>query len=107
MNDVDGSYSLYFLQLNANKKSITLNMRDPEGKKILAELLKKADVFVENIGPGDVEKLGFGWNDVHAINPRLIMASLKGFNKAAGSSMSSVRAGRAVRGRCRFHHRLV
>lgn len=88
MNDVDGSYSLYFLQLNANKKSITLNMRDPEGKKILAELLKKADVFVENIGPGDVEKLGFGWNDVHAINPRLIMASLKGFNKAAGSSMS-------------------
>lgn len=57
MNDVDGSYSLYFLQLNANKKSITLNMRDPEGKKILAELLKKADVFVENIGPGDVESL--------------------------------------------------
>lgn len=50
-------YSLYFLQLNANKKSITLNMRDPEGKKILAELLKKADVFVENIGPGDVESL--------------------------------------------------
>ena len=90
MNDVDGSYSLYFLQLNANKKSITLNMRDPEGKKILAELLKKADVFVENIGPGDVEKLGFGWNDVHAINPRLIMASLKGFNK--GSRFEHVKA---------------
>ena len=90
MNDVDGSYSLYFLQLNANKKSITLNMRDPEGKKILAELLKKADVFVENIGPGDVEKLGFGWNDIHAINPRLIMASLKGFNK--GSRFEHVKA---------------
>ncbi len=61
MNDVDGSYSLYFLQLNANKKSITLDMGDPEGKKILTDLLKDADVFVENIGPGDVEKLGFGW----------------------------------------------
>lgn len=80
----------FSLQLNANKKSITLNMRDPEGKKILAELLKKADVFVENIGPGDVEKLGFGWNDVHAINPRLIMASLKGFNK--GSRFEHVKA---------------
>ena len=83
MNDVDGSYSLYFLQLNANKKSITLNMKDPEGKKILTDLLKDADVFVENIGPGDVEKLGFGWDEVHKINPRCIMASLKGFNKGS------------------------
>lgn len=88
MNDVDGSYSLYFLQLNANKKSITLDMKDPEGKKILTDLLKDADVFVENIGPGDVEKLGFGWDEVHKINPKCIMASLKGFNGAAASSMS-------------------
>ena len=44
-------------------------MKDPEGKKILTDLLKDADVFVENIGPGDVEKLGFGWNEVHKINP--------------------------------------
>ena len=76
MNDVDGSYSLYFLQLNANKKSITLDMKDPEGKKILTDLLKDADVFVENIGPGDVEKLGFGWDEVHKIN------------RAAASNMS-------------------
>ncbi len=90
MNDVDGSYSLYFLQLNANKKSITLDMKDPEGKKILTDLLKDADVFVENIGPGDVEKLGFGWDEVHKINPRLIMASLKGFNQ--GSRFEHVKA---------------
>lgn len=90
MNDVDGSYSLYFLQLNANKKSITLDMKDPEGKKILTDLLKDADVFVENIGPGDVEKLGFGWEQVHAINPKTIMASLKGFNQ--GSRFEHVKA---------------
>ena len=90
MNDVDGSYSLYFLQLNANKKSITLDMKDPEGKKILTDLLKDADVFVENIGPGDVEKLGFGWDEVHKINPKLIMASLKGFNQ--GSRFEHVKA---------------
>lgn len=90
MNDVDGSYSLYFLQLNANKKSITLDMKDPAGVKILTDLLKDADVFVENIGPGDVEKLGFGWEQVHKINPRCIMASLKGFNK--GSRFEHVKA---------------
>lgn len=90
MNDVDGSYSLYFLQLNANKKSITLDMKDPEGKKILTDLLKDADVFVENIGPGDVEKLGFGWDEVHKINPKCIMASLKGFNQ--GSRFAHVKA---------------
>ena len=94
MNDVDGSYSLYFLQLNANKKSITLDMKDPEGKKILTDLLKDADIFVENIGPGDVEKLGFGWDEVHKLNPKLIMASLKGFNQ--GSRFEHVKASEPV-----------
>jgi formyl-CoA transferase len=56
----------------------------------LTALLKDADIFVENIGPGDVEKLGFGWEQVHAINPRCIMASLKGFNK--GSRFEHVKA---------------
>lgn len=90
MNDVDGSYSLYYLQLNANKKSLTLDMKDDAGKKVLTDLLKDADVFVENIGPGDVEKLGFGWEQVHAINPKCIMASLKGFNQ--GSRYAHVKA---------------
>ena len=90
MNDVDGSYSLYFLQLNANKKSITLDMKDPSGAEVLTKLLADADIFVENIGPGDVEKLGFGWEQVHKINPKCIMASLKGFNK--GSRFEHVKA---------------
>jgi formyl-CoA transferase len=90
MNDVEGSYSLYFLQLNANKRSLTLDMKSPHGVKILAALLKDADIFVENIGPGDVEKLGFGWDAVHALNPRCIMASLKGFNR--GSRFEHVKA---------------
>ncbi len=90
MNDVDGSYSLYFLQLNANKKSITLDMKDPSGAEVLTKLLADADIFVENIGPGDVEKLGFSWEQVHKINPKCIMASLKGFNK--GSRFEHVKA---------------
>lgn len=90
MNDVDGSYSLYFLQLNANKRSITLNMKDPAGAEVLTKLLKDADVFVENIAPGSIEKLGFGWEEVRKINPKCIMASLKGFNK--GSRFEHVKA---------------
>ena len=58
--DIADSWSLYYLQLNANKKSLTLNVKTPEGKEILTKLLKEADLFVENIGPGDVEKMGFG-----------------------------------------------
>ncbi|MDJ1122252.1 formyl-CoA transferase [Olsenella sp. YH-ols2217] len=88
--DIADSWSLYFLQLNANKKSLTLNMKTEQGKQILTDLLKDADVFVENIGPGDVEKLGFGWDVVHKINPRCIMASLKGFNQ--GSRFAHVKA---------------
>ena len=88
--DIADSWSLYYLQLNANKKSLTLNVKTPEGKEILTKLLKEADLFVENIGPGDVEKMGFGWEQVHAINPRCIMASLKGFNQ--GSRFAHVKA---------------
>ena len=88
--DIADSWSVYYLQLNANKKSLTLNVKTDEGKEILTKLLKEADVFVENIGPGDVEKMGFGWEQVHALNPRLIMASLKGFGQK--SRFSKVKA---------------
>lgn len=90
MRDIPNSDSLYFLQLNSDKKSLTLNCKTPEGKKILTDLLKDADIFVENIGPGDVEKMGFGWDDVHKLNPRLIMGSIKGFNP--GSRFEHVKA---------------
>lgn len=74
--DVQDSWSLYYLQLNANNKSLTLDIKSDEGKKIMNDLLKKADVYVENVRPGAADRAGFGWKDVHALNPRLIMASL-------------------------------
>ena len=88
--DIQDSWSLYYLQLNANKKSLTLNIKTPEGKQIMTDLLKKADVFVENVRPGAADRAGFGWEDVHKLNPRLIMASLKGFNQ--GSRFADVKA---------------
>ena len=94
--DIADSWSVYYLQLNANKKSLTLNVKTDEGKQILTQLLKEADVFVENIGPGDVEKMGFGWEQVHQINPRCIMASLKGFGQK--SRFSKVKAFEPVAG---------
>lgn len=59
--DIKDSWSLYYLQLNANKKSLTLDIKTPEGQKIMYDLLKKADVFVENIRPGAATRAGFGW----------------------------------------------
>ena len=79
--DLPGVDSLYFVQLNANKKSIELNVKSPEGKEILTKLLLDADIFVENLHPGAVDKLGFSWEDVHKLNPRLIYGTIKGFNE--------------------------
>lgn len=75
--DLDG---LYFLQLNCNKRSIELDVKTPGGKEILTRLLKEADIFVENLHPGAADKLGFSWEEVHRINPRLIYGTIKGFN---------------------------
>lgn len=71
--------SYYFLQLNSNKKSITLNAATDDGRKILTELIKQADIFVENLHPGAMDKLGFSWDEVHKINPRCIYGTIKGF----------------------------
>ena len=71
--------SYYFLQLNSGKKSITLNAATADGKEILTRLIKEADIFVENLHPGAIEKLGFGWDEVHKINPRCIYGTIKGF----------------------------
>ena len=74
--DVD---SLYFTMLNCNKRSFTLNMKSDEGKKIFCELLRRSDVLVENFGPGVVDRMGFTWERIQELNPRMIVASIKGF----------------------------
>ncbi|MBC5767674.1 formyl-CoA transferase [Ramlibacter albus] len=79
LRDIDGVDSLYFTMLNHNKRSITVNTKDPKGKEILTRLIKECDVLVENFAPGALDRMGFGWENIQKINPRMIMASVKGF----------------------------
>jgi crotonobetainyl-CoA:carnitine CoA-transferase CaiB-like acyl-CoA transferase len=69
----------YFHQFNANKKSVTLNLKAPRGLEIVRKLLKKADVTVENMAPGTIERLGLGYDEVKKINPGIIYCQVKGF----------------------------
>ena len=69
----------YFQQFNANKKSITVNLKDPRGLQLVKDMLKKADVCVENMAPGTIDRLGLGYDDVRAINPGIIYCQVKGF----------------------------
>lgn len=71
--------SAYFINMNRNKKGITLNMKSPEGKKIFTEMLKKADIVVENYRPGVMERLGFGYEDIKKINPGIIYGAVSGY----------------------------
>jgi len=73
--------SAYFMSLNRNKESVTLNLKTPEGKEILKELVKKVDVLVENFRPGTMEKLGLGYDVLKELNPRLIYASSTGYGQ--------------------------
>ncbi len=75
--------SYYFMLLNANKKSITLNLKSERGKEILRDLIRKGDIFAENFAPGVIEKLGFSYEEVQKINPRIIYATVKGFGKGS------------------------
>ena len=71
--------SLFYLSFNANKRSLPLNLKHPRGTEVFRALLKTADVLLENFGPGVLERLGFGYEAVRAVNPRLVYASIKGF----------------------------
>ncbi|MCP4470538.1 MAG: formyl-CoA transferase [Gammaproteobacteria bacterium] len=77
--DVEGADSLYFTMLNHNKRSLTLNTKDESGKEVLERLVKTCDVLVENFAPGALGRMGFGWERIQELNPRMIMASVKGF----------------------------
>ena len=79
LRDVPGADSLYFTMLNHNKRSVTLDTKSPEGKKVLEKLVKHCDVLVENFAPGALDRMGFTWERLQELNPRLIVASVKGF----------------------------
>jgi len=79
LNDRPEADSLFFLAFNANKRSLTLDLKNPRGKDVFRALLPTADVLLENFGPGVLERLGFGYPVLKQINPRLVFASIKGF----------------------------
>jgi formyl-CoA transferase len=79
LRDIPGVDSLYFTMLNANKRSITVDAKNPKGKAILEALVKKCDVLVENFAPGALDRMGFTWQRISELNPRMIVASVKGF----------------------------
>src|SRR3954467_11562302 len=79
LRDVKGADSLYFTMLNSNKRSITINLKSPGGKKILEDMIRQCDVMVENFGPGVLDRQGFTWERIREINPRIVYASIKGF----------------------------
>lgn len=83
LRDIPDVDSLYFTMLNCNKRSITLNMKSDRGKEIFTDMVKDSDVLVENFGPGAVDRMGFPWERLEEINPRLIFASIKGFGPGA------------------------
>jgi len=79
LRDVKGQDSLYFTMLNGNKRSITIDSKNPKGKEIINRLIKHCDVLVENFAPGALDRMGFTWEYIHKLNPRMIVASVKGF----------------------------
>ena len=97
----EGTSLWWFVQAR-NKRSITLNLKHEEGREVLKKLLAEADILIENFRPGVLEKLGLGWDVLHALNPRLVMLRLSGFGQsgpmkdqpgfgAVGESMGGLR----------------
>src|SRR3974390_800856 len=77
MRDKQDSDRPFFLLFNANKRSLTLNLKTGRGKELFRELITKSDVLLENFGPGALDRLGFGWDAPKEINPRPIFATSK------------------------------
>jgi formyl-CoA transferase len=79
LRDVPDADSLYFTMLNHNKRSVTLDAKSEQGKRVLERLVKHCDVLVENFAPGALDRMGFTWQRIQELNPRMIVASVKGF----------------------------
>jgi formyl-CoA transferase len=79
LRDIPDVDSLYFTMLNHNKRSVTLDTKSEHGKKVLERLVKYCDVLVENFAPGALDRMGFTWERLQELNPRMIVASVKGF----------------------------
>lgn len=80
LRDIADKDALYFTMLNSNKRSITLDTKTAQGKEVLEKLIKESDVMVENFGPGALDRMGFTWARIQELNPKLILASVKGFS---------------------------
>ncbi|MGW1887685.1 formyl-CoA transferase [Streptomyces sp. NPDC001970] len=80
LRDIPDLDALYFTMLNSNKRSLAINTKTPEGKEVMENLIREADILVENFAPGAMDRMGLGWDHIHALNPRLIFGSVKGFN---------------------------
>ncbi|WP_454828430.1 formyl-CoA transferase [Paraburkholderia xenovorans] len=79
LRDIPDVDSLYFTMLNHNKRSVTIDTKNPEGKQVLEALIQKCDVLVENFAPGALDRMGFTWERIQELNPRMVVASVKGF----------------------------
>jgi formyl-CoA transferase len=90
LRDIPNADALYFTMVNSNKRSLEIDTKTPEGKAILAELIRRADVMVENMAPGALDRTGFTWERIHELNPRLIFGVVKGFPD--GSPFTDVKA---------------
>ncbi|MEJ0085212.1 MAG: formyl-CoA transferase [Pseudomonadota bacterium] len=83
LRDIPNLDALYFTMLNSNKRSLELDTKTAEGKAILEKLIRQADILVENFAPGAMDRMGFTWEHIHEINPRLIFGSVKGFSEGS------------------------
>ncbi len=83
LRDIPNLDALYFTMLNSNKRSITLNTKTPEGAAIMERLIRDADILVENFAPGALDRMGFTWEHLQELNPRLIFGSIKGFSEGS------------------------
>ena len=86
LRDIADADALYFTMLNSNKRSLTLNIKTVEGKEIMEKLIRGADILVENFAPGAMDRMGFSWERIQELNPRLIFGSIKGFGENSSYS---------------------